>query len=190
MHPVKKSACYSPKFLPKPDKKHKTRCAKLEFPSMNGFALCRQLAMADFAHSGTVTLAPNTHVEEWTARLDTEGDPPNEYDGQLKLYMQTVEGSDGKLKIPLTHWLTSDDQSLEASFQVTNWKAWDDAESYMPDVPPGCERAIDVTKLHNLGQKDMLLFARDGRMACPAGAMHRNIIQPQFYYHYLSQTLS
>ena len=64
--------------------------------------------MAEFAHTGTVTvtLAPNTHVEEWTARLDTEGDPPNEYDGQLKLctcngqlklYMQTVEGSDGKL---------------------------------------------------------------------------------------------
>lgn len=178
IHPEKKSACYAPKYFQKNHKR--TRCAKLEFPSMTGFALCRQLAMAEFQMRGTTTMGPGIIAEEWVARLSTE-DPniPNDYDGELRLFLRNSENSnDHHLKIPLTHWLTSDDQTLEASFQVMNHKPWDPFS--VPEIPPGCKHAIDLAS-HPHYKKTPASWTLEQNLGigkCPFGAIHRHLMLP------------
>ena len=186
------SACYVPKFFPKGQKL--SRCAKLEFPSMNGFGLCSTLLMARMVpryDASMTTIGPDTDIEEWVARLAID-DPitPSEYDGELRLFMQNVKrtrSDDPPLKVPLTHWLTSDDQSLETSFQVMNWEAWD--SSTLPDVPVGCEDAFDLVKGIDEDHRGRSLTASHGLQLreklemgrCPFGAIHRHLVAPSVH---------
>lgn len=195
IHPKKPSACYTPKFF---SPRHAaasardttTRCGKLEFPSQNGYALCRQLAVGEFVQQGTATLGVGTNVEEWVAHLSKMGDPKNDYDGELRLYMQNLDPA-GTFKVPLTHWLASDDQTLETSFQIMNRKSWDPTK--YPEIPKGCEDAIDIADLapHKLplkrsfdnntpppSPKTKKGKGRRNLLGCPFGAMHREMILP------------
>ena len=185
--PSKPSGCVAPKRFP-PGQYHHTQCDKLDFPSAPGNALCRAMGMANFEFAGLHTMgAGDLAVQEWTTRLSVDDpDAPNEFNGELHLFMRDAppESSPPSLswKIPLAHWLTSDDQTLEASFQIMDWDlSWDPKS--VP-FPKGCHEAIDLAQEGGTRPTSWTLDGPSTTASkCPFGAMHRHLVLPTWHSH-------